>query len=259
MPPHQRSRSARALNDPLRTLACGEVEIQGRMPWSSNATFLVTVGPGGGGTPQSGPGAAGDRDWALAAIYKPIAGERPLWDFPGGLYRREVAAFELSEALGWRLVPETVARDDAPLGPGSLQRFVDADFEQHYFTLLEEERHHRALKRMAVFDVLANNADRKGGHCLLDAEDHVWGIDHGLCFHTQPKLRTVIWDFAGEPLDDPDAADLERLLRDGLPAELTAQLLDTEVAALERRIGRLLDVGRLPEPRSDRPYPWPLV
>ena len=240
MPPNQRSRSSRALTGPLHTLASGEVEIQGRMPWSSNATFLVTSGE-------------------LAAIYKPIAGERPLWDFPGGLYRREVAAYELSEALGWRLVPETVARDDAPLGPGSLQRFVDADFEQHYFTLLEDESHHRALKRMATFDVVANNADRKGGHCLLDSEGHVWGIDHGLCFHTQPKLRTVIWDFAGERLDPADAQDLEGLAGRGLPEALTSQLLDEEAAALERRLARLLSVGRLPEPRSDHPYPWPLV
>lgn len=244
MPPNQRSRPARALNGPLQALAGGEVEIQGRMPWSSNATFLVTVAAEGRET---------------AAIYKPIAGERPLWDFPGGLYRREVAAYELSEALGWGLVPETVARDDGPLGPGSLQRFVDADFEQHYFTLLEEERYHGPLRRMAVFDVVANNADRKGGHCLLDGEDHVWGIDHGLCFHTQPKLRTVIWDFAGDRLDGTDAADLERLVETGLPDELTAHLQDGEAAALERRISRLLSVGRLPEPRSDRPYPWPLV
>ena len=267
MPPHQRSRSPRPLNGPLGTLASGEVEIQGRMPWSSNATFLVTVaaaGAGSGDEPAgeppavaSGEGAAGPTE--LAAIYKPIAGERPLWDFPGGLYRREVAAYELSEALGWGLVPETVARDDAPLGPGSLQRFVDADFEQHYFTLLEDERYHRALKRMAVFDVVANNADRKGGHCLLDSDDHVWGIDHGLCFHTQPKLRTVIWDFAGERVDAADLDDLQHLLERGLPAGLTAQLRDDEAAALERRVTRLVAVGKLPEPRSDRPYPWPLV
>lgn len=247
MPPDQRSRAAGALSNPVGVLACGEVEIQGRMPWSSNATFLVTVA------------AAGDTGSPVAAIYKPAAGERPLWDFPGGLYRREVAAYELSEALGWRLVPETVARDDAPLGGGSLQRFVDADFEQHYFTLLEEDRFHPALKRMAVFDVIVNNADRKGGHCLLDSDGHIWGIDHGLCFHTQPKLRTVIWDFAGEPLEDADAADLEKLLESGLPDRLTECLHEGEAAALEARVGRLLRAGRLPQPRSDRPYPWPLV
>ena len=263
MPPHQRSRSPRPLNGPLETLASGEVEIQGRMPWSSNATFLVTVAAHGVPEAGTGDGPAGDPapsgPTELGAIYKPIAGERPLWDFPGGLYRREVAAYELSEALGWGLVPETVARDDAPLGPGSLQRFVDADFEQHYFTLLEDERYHQALKRMAVFDVVSNNADRKGGHCLLDSDDHIWGIDHGLCFHTQPKLRTVIWDFAGERVDAADLEDLQRLLERGLPGRLTAHLRDDEVAALERRVTRLVAVGKLPEPRSDRPYPWPLV
>lgn len=246
MPQDQRSRAA-GLNGPETTLACGEVEIQGRMPWSSNATFLVTVS-----APTAG-------EAPLAAIYKPAAGERPLWDFPGGLYRREVAAYELSGALGWGLVPETVARDEAPLGEGSLQRFVDADFEQHYFTLMEDEQFHPALKRMAVFDVIANNADRKGGHCLLDSDGHIWGIDHGLCFHAQPKLRTVIWDFAGEPLDAGDAASLESLLERGLPERLTECLHQGEAAALEARIGRLLRVGKLPEPRSDRPYPWPLV
>ena len=262
MPSNQRSRPARALNGALRVLAAGEVEIQGRMPWSSNGTFLVTVQDGpvaaqNQAVPAAGNGAGGAG--AVPAIYKPIAGERPLWDFPDGLYRREVAAYELSEALGWGLVPETVSRDDAPLGPGSLQRFVEADFEQHYFTLMEEDRFHPALKRMATFDVVANNADRKGGHCLLDEDGHVWGIDHGLCFHTQPKLRTVIWDFAGEPLDERDAADLARLEQDGLPERVTAHLHEAEAAAVEERVRRLLSKGRLPEPRSDRPYPWPLV
>jgi uncharacterized repeat protein (TIGR03843 family) len=249
MPPHQRSRVAGPLNAVMRILAEGEVEIQGRMPWSSNNTFLVTVA----GTAEGTPGAT------VPAIYKPVAGERPLWDFPGGLYRREVAAYELSEALGWRLVPETVARDEAPLGPGSLQRFVEADFEEHYFTLLEEDRHHRALRQMALFDVVANNADRKGGHCLLDSDGHIWGIDHGLCFHTQPKLRTVIWDFAGERLDETDAADLVALVESGLPDRLTAHLHGAEAAALEERVRKVLRTGHLPEPRSDRPYPWPLV
>jgi uncharacterized repeat protein (TIGR03843 family) len=220
------------------------MEIQGRMPWSSNGTFLVTVAGGG-------------RE--LAAIYKPERGERPLWDFPGGLYRREVAAYELSVALGWEVVPATVAREDGPLGPGSLQRFVDADFEQHYFTLLEEEPHHRALRQMAVFDVLANNADRKGGHCLIDTDGHIWGIDHGLCFHEQNKLRTVIWDFADEPIDDEWMADVGRLGACGLPESLAHLLHDGEADALGQRIRKLLRTRRLPEPRSDRPYPWPLI
>jgi uncharacterized repeat protein (TIGR03843 family) len=240
MPADQRPPPARALN----LLASGRIEIRGRMPWSSNGTFLVTVSDGDDTTP---------------AIYKPGRGERPLWDFPDGLYRREVAAYELAVALGWRLVPETVARGDGPLDAGSLQRFVDADFEQHYFTLLEEEVHHPALKQMATFDVIANNADRKGGHCLLDSDGHLWGIDHGLCFHTQPKLRTVIWDFAGEALADQDRQDLEGLAGRGLPPSVTTLLHDDERRALETRIQRMLRAGRLPEPRSDRPYPWPLV
>ena len=225
-------------------LTSGAIEIQGRMPWSSNNTFLVTVTNDGK---------------TVAAIYKPGPGERPLWDFPDGLYRREVAAYELSESLGWGFVPATVEIDEGPLGPGSLQLFVDADFEQHYFTLLEEEAHHRILKRMATFDVLANNADRKGGHCLIDEEGRIWGIDHGLCFHVQQKLRTVIWDFAGQELHPDDQADVARLVEDGLPSTLTDLLHPEECRALEKRARHLLETKRLPEPRTDHPYPWPLV
>jgi uncharacterized repeat protein (TIGR03843 family) len=225
-------------------LLAGAIEIEGRMPWSSNNTFLVTVTYEGAQVP---------------AIYKPGRGERPLWDFPDRLYRREVAAYELSEALGWGFVPPTVELDDGPLGGGSLQLFVNADFEQHYFTLLEDEAHHRILKRMATFDVIANNADRKGGHCLVDADGRIWGIDHGLCFHTQPKLRTVIWDFAGDPLEPDDEDDIRRLVESGLP-DSVAHLLDPEEGrALHKRAQHLLREQRLPEPRTDHPFPWPLV
>jgi uncharacterized repeat protein (TIGR03843 family) len=218
------------------------------MPWSSNGTYLATVSAADTVEPAE-----------AVAIYKPGAAERRLWDFPDGLYRREVAAYELSEALGWGFVPPTVDREEGPLGPGSLQLFVDADFEQHYFTLLEEPVHHPELKRMATFDFLANNADRKGGHCLIDAEGRIWGIDHGLCFHVQSKLRTVIWDFAGEPVKDRDLADVDRLLADGLPASLEKLLHPEECRALAKRARRLVEHRRLPEPRSDHPYPWPLV
>jgi uncharacterized repeat protein (TIGR03843 family) len=214
------------------------------MPWSSNGTFLAQVTDG---------------DATIAAVYKPRRAERPLWDFPRGLHHREVAAYELAEALGWHFVPETVARADGPLDAGSLQRFVEADFQQHYFTLLEISDHHSGLKQMATFDVIANNADRKGGHCLLDASGHLWGIDHGLCFHPEPKLRTVIWDFAGEPLTRSDRNDLQRLARAGLPAALTALLHRDEQRALEARVDRILRDGHLPEPRHGHPYPWPLV
>jgi len=213
------------------------------MPWSSNGTYLVTVT------------VAGAR---LAAVYKPHRGERPLWDFPHGLYVREVAAYELSCALGWGVVPETVLRDDGPLGPGSLQRFVDADFEQHYFTLIEEEVWHDDLRRIALFDLVANNADRKGGHCLV-AEERVWAIDNGLCFHVQPKLRTVIWEFGGEDIPEDLRADLARLAADP-PASLQRLLNEAEIDCLIRRAVAVARLARFPDPGAERrPYPWPLV
>ena len=227
----------------LTLLLEGELEVKGRMPWSSNGTFLV--------------GLCRD-EVAMDAIYKPLRGERPLWDFPGGLYRREVAAYRLSHALGWGIVPETVVRHDAPLGEGSLQRFVDADFSEHYFTLLEDESLRPQLRRMAVFDLLANNADRKSGHCLLTVDDRrIWGIDHGVCFHDEPKLRTVIWDFAGEPIEADLLADVTRLLTD--PPDLDDLLSEREVAAFHRRVETVLRLRRFPDPGGDRPYPWPLV
>jgi uncharacterized repeat protein (TIGR03843 family) len=226
----------------LRLLVEGEIEVKGRMPWSSNGTFLV--------------GLAVD-DAAADAIYKPGRGERPLWDFPGGLYRREVAAYVLSEALGWGVVPDTVLREDAPYGVGSLQRFVDADFSEHYFTLLDREELHPQLRRLAVFDVLANNADRKSGHCLVTADDRVWGIDHGVCFHEELKLRTVIWDFAGNVIEAELLADVARLLDE--PPDFEGLLYPDESAAFRQRIERLLHRGRFPDPHGDRPYPWPLV
>ena len=157
-----------------------ELELVGRMPWSSNGTFLANL--------------AND-DGEMLAIYKPRQGERPLWDFrTGTLCQREVAAYAVSEAFGWEIVPDTVLRD-GPLGMGSVQRFVDHDPEEHYFTLLES--HAEELRRFGVFDIVINNTDRKGGHCLLGEDGHVWGIDHGVTFHEHWKLRTVIWDFAG--------------------------------------------------------------
>ena len=225
-----------------RILVEGELELLGRMPWSSNATFLVEGCLDGE---------------ANRAIYKPRRGEQPLWDFPDGLYQREIASYELSRALGWELVPLTVGRTDAPLGTGSLQRFVDADFSEHYFTLLEREELHPQLKRMAVFDLLANNADRKGGHCLLTEDGHVWGIDHGVCFHDEPKLRTAIWDFAGEPVDADLLADVAGLLTE--PPMLDDLLHRQEVVAFGRRVEAVTRLKRFPDPGSDRPYPWPLV
>jgi uncharacterized repeat protein (TIGR03843 family) len=192
-------------------------------------------------------------------VYKPASGEQSLWDFPDGLYRREVAAYVLSEALGWGLVPPTVERHDGPFGAGSLQLFVAADYEQHYFTLFDEGGSEDVLATLCAFDIVANNADRKSGHVLLGDGGRLWGIDHGLCFHRQPKLRTVIWDFADEPVPPPLLADLRRLASD-LPDELDGLLEEAEREAIVDRIDRLVRAGTFPEPLGDRPpYPWPLV
>jgi uncharacterized repeat protein (TIGR03843 family) len=194
----------------------------------------------------------------VPCIYKPARGERQLWDFPDGLYLREVAALDVAAALGWHLVPETVLRQDLPLGPGSLQRWVDADYEEHYFTLVEHERWHDELRRIALFDLVANNADRKSGHCLL-AEDRIWGIDNGLCFHVQPKLRTVIWEFGDDPIGLELRDDLARLA-DAPPSSLEQLLHDDEIEMLRRRAVAVSRLARLPDPGPDhRPYPWPLV
>jgi uncharacterized repeat protein (TIGR03843 family) len=225
----------------------GEVAIKGRMPWSSNGTFLVEL------CAESTTG---------LGVYKPLRGERPLWDFPNGLYQREVAAYRLSEALGWGLVPETVLRDDdAPLGVGSMQRFVEADFEQHYFTLYEDgqQRWHDQLRRMCVFDLLANSTDRKSGHCLLGVDGRIYGIDNGLSFHAEFKLRTVIWEFGGEPIPGDVLADVARFLDAGVPDEL-AELLDPfERDALLARARAVLTDACFPIDGTGRRYPWPLV
>ncbi len=171
------------------------MEVHGRIAGSSNATLLVTCSL---------------QEQELLAVYKPFKGERPLWDFPGGLFRREVAAYVLSETLGWGLVPETVERTEGPFGEGSVQRFVHEDGTSHYFTLRDEPKWHPVLMRLAAFDVVANNADRKSGHVLL-AEDRLWAIDNGLCFNREDKLRTVIWDFGGEPLGAGVEEDLARV------------------------------------------------
>jgi hypothetical protein len=230
----------------LAFLAEGELELLGRIPWASNATVLAKVRHG---------------ELEGLAVYKPVRGERPLWDFPTGtLYRREVAAYLVSERLGWRLVPPTLARD-GPLGVGSVQLYVDADPEVTAFELLADGN--PALARIAAFDVVTNNADRKAGHCLAGPDGHVWAIDHGLCFHAQAKLRTVLWDLAGEPLEAPVLADLEALAAEAaggpLGARLDELLEPDEVAALARRARALARAGRLPAPRGGRAYPWPLV
>ncbi len=229
---------------PDHLLVEGAIEVMGRMPWSSNATMLVTVRDG---------------EAEARAVYKPGRGERPLHDFPPGLYLRELAAYELSAWLGWHLVPATVLRRDAPLGPGSLQRFVEADFEAHYFTLYEDPDFHDQLRTVCLFDLLANNTDRKGGHCLLDADGRIWAIDNGLSFHHQFKLRTVIWEFAGEAIPEHLLADVARLADDGPPPALVP-LLDTfELDALLARARAILADPSFPVDTTGHRYPWPLV
>ncbi len=172
----------------LALLAEGRMELLGMIRGSSNSALLVEVC---------------HEDRSVWAVYKPREGERPLIDFAPGLHRREHAAYLLSEALGWGLVPPTVVREDGPFGVGSLQLFVQHDPLAHYFTLYDEvPESHDALRRIALFDVVANNADRKGGHVLHGVDGRVWGIDHGLCFAAGYKLRTVVWDFGGDPVPE---------------------------------------------------------
>jgi uncharacterized repeat protein (TIGR03843 family) len=232
--------------DAADRLASAGVTVLGRMLNASNATFLVRL-----------DGADG------MAIYKPGRGERPLWDFAPGLYRREVAAYILSEALGLGVVPPTVVRPDAPLGEGSLQWFVNADFAEHYFSLYGERPDlHDQLRAIALFDAIANNTDRKSGHCLLEVAgdgdgDQVWAIDNGLCFAAEDKLRTVIWEFAGEPLTD----ELRRAAGCAVdpPAELATLLDDDEIRAISARARRLLARAAFPAEQHSHGYPWPLV
>jgi len=229
--------------DAANVLQHGEVEVLGRMPWSSNATYLCEVSCG---------------DQVLRAIYKPRLGERPLWDFPSGLDHREVAAYELSEALGWDLVPFTILRE-GPMGMGSLQQFVDADFEQHYFTIYEAGTHHDQLRAMCAFDLVGNNTDRKSGHCLLGLDGRIHGIDHGLMFHQEFKLRTVIWEFGGEPVPQDLLDDVAGLADEALPDPLAALLDPFERDAVRARARALVRAGCFPIDETGRRYPWPLV
>lgn len=225
----------------------GELELEGEFVWGSNYTFLVSV------TYQ---------DQQLSAVYKPTRGERPLWDFPrASLAHREAAAYLVSEALGWRLVPPTVFRQQGPAGAGSLQLFVEHNPEYHYFNFKAEDR--QRLRPTVLFDYLINNADRKGSHLLIDPDNWLWLIDHGICFHEEDKLRTVIWDFCGEPIPPDLQGDLRRFLKqlqdgedvsEGLRAHLNAR----ELRALTARASRLSAVDCFPDPpQHRRATPWP--
>jgi uncharacterized repeat protein (TIGR03843 family) len=233
----------------LHLLSEGQIEVEGLIPWSSNATLLVTVRDG---------------ELSTLAIYKPQEGERPLWDFRyGTLGIREMAAYLLSEALGWGLVPPTVLRR-GPHGLGSVQLFIHARDDAHFFTIQDDPTYREDLMRLAAFDVVANNADRKSGHCLLDHEGRLWAIDNALTFHDDYKLRTVIWDFVEQPLPAGILADLAAL-RDLLAGDsqlvraLDQLLSGAEMTALRRRLQQLLQAGCYPAPGPGHAVPWPIV
>jgi uncharacterized repeat protein (TIGR03843 family) len=233
----------------LKCLQSGEVTVEGRFMWGSNYTFLCQVQDG---------------DCMVQAVYKPTQGERPLWDFPReSLAKREVAAYIISEAGGWGMVPPTVLRDDGPAGPGSFQFFIDHDPERHYFNFTAEEK--ERLRPVALFDIVINNTDRKGGHIIFDENDHIWLIDHGVCFHIEPKLRTVIWDFAGQRISSESMQQVLTLKEQLLPGQgvydqLCRYLAPQEIQAVVDRIDALLRTGVFPRPSHDRySYPYPPV
>lgn len=232
----------------LECLRDGTLRLEGLLPDGSNYTFL---------------GLVKHKGVTLPAVYKPIKGERPLWDFPENtLAYREVAAYLVSQSLGWDLVPPTVYRPEGPHGPGSLQFFIDAVPDWHYFNITDQER--PAFQRVAAFDIVINNADRKAGHVLKGHDGRFWLIDHGVCFNAQHKLRTVIWDFAGQELSEEVSADLQdfagRLEDDDTLRGALESLLDPlELIALRRRCERLVKAGAFPHPRSNYSYPWPPV
>jgi len=242
----------------LTALQEGKMELKGEFMWGSNYTFLLEIE---------------HKDLKMQAVYKPTRGVRPLWDFStSSLARREVAAYLVSVALGWELVPPTVLRRDGLFGPGSIQLYIDHNPEYHYFNFTPADR--QRLRPVALFDMLSNNADRKGSHVLIDPDGHIWLIDHGICFHTEDKLRTVIWDFAGEPIPadlrtglarfrqqlDPVAGDSEPDHPSELVGTLKPYLTQSEIQALAQRLDHLLATGCFPNPdQSRRQHPWPPV
>jgi hypothetical protein len=236
-------------DDPFPLLERGTIEGIELIPWGSNYTFAALL--------------RGDDGTQCYGVYKPRRGEAPLRDFPSGtLYKREVAAYLFARHLGWDMVPPTVIRQDGPHGIGSLQLYVEprAGPGGQYERL--RESHRCELQRMAVFDVLSNNADRKGAHCLLDVRGHVWGIDHGLTFHHVPKLRTVIWDFMDEPIPDHLVQQLFELRTEprrslALEQDLAPLIAQKELEALYQRWDRLLANPCFPSLDPYRNIPWP--
>jgi hypothetical protein len=235
------------VDEAMTLLRCGELSIEGRVIDASNATFYCALT------------ADGSR---AACVYKPVAGERPLWDFPDGtLAEREVAAYEVSAATGWDIVPPTVYRD-GPAGPGMVQLWVDVD-EKVEIGRFMRRRDLERLREIAVFDAVINNADRKGGHLLPTPSGHVYGVDHGVSFHAEDKLRTVLWQWAGARMPGPvcDVLAQLRTAMDGALGERLGELLTRrELRQTRLRVDRLLATRRHPEPNGDWPaIPWPPI
>jgi hypothetical protein len=234
----------------LSALLNGKMLVHGQFLAGSNYTFLADISY---------------EQAVIKAVYKPVRGEQPLWDFPNGsLAKREVAAYVISEELGWSLVPPTVYRRKGSMGAGSVQEYIEHNADLHYFNFDEATR--QRLRPVTLFDLVANNADRKGGHILLDSANHLLLIDHGICFHVEDKLRTVVWDFAGEEIPPDLLTDLCRLITDLEQGSSTLQhdlgdlLADDEIDAVLNRTRHLVSSGRFPYPQSTRrSYPWPPV
>jgi hypothetical protein len=235
------------VEEAMALLEHGELGVEGRLVVASNATLYCSVCLDG---------------VTAACVYKPVAGERPLWDFPDGtLAEREVAAYEISAAIGWLIVPPTVFRS-GPLGPGMVQLWIEADENVDIRRLIRGTSSDQ-LRRIAVFDAVINNADRKGGHLLPTRAGHIYGVDHGVSFHAEPKLRTLLWQWSGRPLRS-NASDTLRELQAGLSGDLGERLADLltprEVRSTARRIEQLLASGRHPEPSGEWPaVPWPPI
>ncbi len=243
----------------LNVLEAGTLELDGLLPWSSNYAFLGRV--------------CGEA-LELPVVYKPQRGERPLWDFPQGtLCLREQAAFLVSDALGWDIVPPTVLRSGQH-GRGTVQLFIDHDPERHYFTIEGSINFASQLQQIVLFDIVINNADRKGGHILIEQTGKIglsiqpgrlWGIDHGICFHEDKKLRTVIWEFAGSPISEDQMQALRTIqirlnqTKDGFNTQMRTLLTRLEMDALLTRLERLLRQKNYPQPGPGRHYPWPPV
>jgi len=224
-----------------QALQHGNLELKGQFMLGSNYTFLVDVTY---------------EDQTYPAVYKPKRGEQPLWDFPeSSLAHREVAAYLISEALGFHIVPFTTLREEGPYGAGSLQQFIDYDPDYHYFNFTNEDKD--LLRPVVLFDLLINNADRKGGHVFFENDTHkLFAIDHGICFHEDDKLRTVLWDFGGQKIPDDLLARLA--LSPNLLADLEPHLSPNEITALQARADSIIKKGLFPrQPRDRRAMPWP--